>query len=142
VYVGVVLDARSSDVAVQRDVSIHLRVDPDRLRIRDILHPIGDQVRMRFTPNQRTAFHHGDEAAYNFNMFVHYGDKSSKLVKFLKTPFICSVGQVFIRLFNVSSHVQKTPFGQKCLINRESHGNYSNSCKLVKCETDTYSVTL
>ena len=60
--VRIVLDAGSSDVAVQRHVPVHLRVDPDRFRVRDVLHPVGDQVRVGLAPHQRPAFDDGDEA--------------------------------------------------------------------------------
>ena len=60
--VGVVLDARSSNVAIQRDVPINFRIDPDRFWICNVFNPISDQVRMRFSPDQRTTFHDGNEA--------------------------------------------------------------------------------
>ena len=56
-----VLPVRTPQVPIHRDISITLRILPNRLRRRGVLEPVHHEVRMRLPPAQRPELHHRDE---------------------------------------------------------------------------------
>lgn len=60
---GAGLKVRASDVAIERDCPVTLGAPVDEVRVREVLHAVGQEVGVASTPLEGGELHDGDEAA-------------------------------------------------------------------------------